>query len=126
MGRSLLSLVSLAALAVLLAGCGPPLAWQKPGVSLADAEMDSRQCYGLARDQAFRESFYGFGYGYRSYPGYAWPSYGYPYYPYGPYGYRRGYHDDFMYRGQRESDLQDFCMRARGYSLQPVPETHMN
>jgi hypothetical protein len=116
MGRSLLSFASLAALAALLAGCGPPLAWQKPGTSLADADLDSRRCYSLARDQAFRESFFS------PYPGYAWPGYGYPYYPYGPYGYRRGYQDSFMWRGQRESDLQDFCMRASGYSLQPIPQ----
>jgi len=120
MGRSLLSFLSLAAAAALLSACGPPLAWQKPGITMADAQADKQECGGLARDQAFRESFFG------PYPAYRWPGYGYPYYPYGAYGYRRAYHDDFMYRGQRESDLQDFCMRARGYSLQPVPETQVN
>jgi len=94
-----------------LAACGPPMAWQKPGVTLAQAEADSRECAGLARHQAFRESFFGP-------PGY----YGYPY---GPWPYRYGYygyHDPYMWRGQREGDLQDFCLRARGYQLAPIPQ----
>jgi hypothetical protein len=114
MGKKTLSLAALSSIALLLAACGPPMAWQKPGVSMVEAQADSRECNLLARNQAFRESFVA---------GYGYPGYGYPYYPYGPYGYRRSYYNDpFMYRGQRESDLQDFCLRARGYSLQPVPQ----
>jgi hypothetical protein len=106
---------SLSALGIagLLAACGPPMAWQKPGVTLADAQADSRDCANLARDQAFRESFFAGPY-FGSYG--VWPSRFGPY-P-GPYGYR-GY-DSFMWRSQREGDLQNFCLRARGYHLAPV------
>ncbi|WP_300303583.1 hypothetical protein [Ferrovibrio sp.] len=102
-----------------LAACGPPLAWQRPNTSLADAELDSRECAALARDQTFRESMFGPPYGY-----YGHPYGGYPFgpYPWSYYGPRRGYADSFMWRGQRESDLQDFCLRARGYRLAPVPQ----
>lgn len=105
-------------IAGLLAACGPPMAWQKPGVTMAEAEADSRDCSNLARDQAFRESFFGGPFGYPGHYGYygSWPSRFGPY-P-GPYGYR---HDSFMWRQQRESDLQNFCLRARGYHLAPVP-----
>lgn len=119
MRQSARFLAILAALAV-LAGCGPPVAWQKPGVSLAEAEADSRDCNRLARDQAFRERFFGAPFGPAG-PGY-FPGYP-PGYPYGPYGYRLSrYHDSHMWRGQRESDLQDFCLRARGYALRPIPQ----
>lgn len=119
MGKKTVSLFTLAAVAALLAGCGPPMAWQKPGTTMAEAQADGRECNLLARNQAFRESF--FGPPYATYPGY-YAFGGYPYVPYGPYGYRRGYHDSFMWRGQRESDLQDFCLRSKGYSLQAVPQ----
>jgi hypothetical protein len=109
MGRITVSSLLIVVLAGLLAGCGPRGAWQKPGVSFADAQADSRECNRLARDQAFRERFFASPFG--------------PGYPYGPYGYRRShYHDSYMWRGQRESELQDFCLRARGYALQPVPQ----
>lgn len=102
-----------------LAACGPPLAWQRPNTSLADAGLDSRECAALARDQAFRESVFGPPYGY----------YGYPYgrYAFGPYssnyyGPHHGFPESFMWRSQRESDLQNFCLRARGYRLIPVTQ----
>lgn len=118
MGKKTLSLVALSSIALLLTACGPPVAWQKPGVNMAEAEADSRECSLLARNQAFRESFFGGSYAFGH------PGYGYQYYPSGPYGYRRSYYNDpYMYRGQRESDLQDFCLRARGYSLQPIPQS---
>lgn len=100
-----------------LAACGPPLAWQRPNTSLADADLDSRECAGLARDQAFRESFFGSPYGYYG-PSYGSYAFGGAY----PWGYRRrhDYGDSFMWRSQRESELQAFCLRARGYRLLPV------
>jgi hypothetical protein len=106
-------------IAGLLVACGPPMAWQKPGVTVAEAQTDSRDCSNLARDQAFRESFFAGPYGYPGHYGHygSWPSRFGPY-P-GPYGYR---HDSFMWRQQREGDLQNFCLRARGYHLAPVPE----
>lgn len=114
MGRKTLFPVFAAALAGLLASCGPPMAWQKPGATLADMQADSRDCANLARDQAFRESFFGAPYFYGSYG--AWPSRFGPY-P-SPYN-NRGY-ESFMWRNQRESDLQNFCLRARGYHLAPA------
>lgn len=113
MGRKTWSSIPALAIAGLLAACGPPMAWQKPGVTLAEAQADSRDCANLARDQAFRESFFGGPY-YSGYYG-MWPSRFGPY-P-SPYGYR---HDAFMWRQQREGDLQNFCLRARGYHLAPV------
>lgn len=98
-----------------LAGCGPALEWTRPNTTLAEARQDSAECAGLAREQAYRESFY-HGWGYGS------PFFGMPgAYAggFGPFPYR-GYHDDFMWRSQRESDLRDFCLRARGYNLTAV------
>ncbi|MFN4312099.1 MAG: hypothetical protein ACK4FK_16065 [Ferrovibrio sp.] len=100
-----------------LAGCGPPLAWQRPNTSLADADLDSRECAGLARDQAVRESFFGPPYGYYGYP---YGSYAFGPYPSGYRGWRNGYSESFFWRSQRESELQGFCLRARGYRLLPV------
>lgn len=117
-GKSAFSIPAVV-IAGLLAGCGPPLAWQKPGVSLEETQADSRDCASLARDQAFRESF--FGYGGPSYYG-AWPSRFGPYpSPYGGYG-NYYWQDSFMWRAQREGDLQNFCLRARGYHLAPVAQ----
>ncbi|MCW0236254.1 MAG: hypothetical protein OJJ21_21835 [Ferrovibrio sp.] len=116
MDRTVLSPVCALVLAGLLSACGPPLGWQKPGVTLAEAQTDSRDCANLARDQAFRESFFGSPYFYGGYG--TWPSRFGPY-P-GPYGYH-GY-DSFMWRSQRESDLQNFCLRARGYHLAPIAQ----
>lgn len=106
-------------IAGLLAACGPPMAWQKPGVTVAEAQTDSRDCSNLARDQAFRESFFAGPYGYPGHYGHygSFPSRFGPY-P-GAFGYSR--HDSFMWRQQREGDLQNFCLRARGYHLAPVP-----
>jgi len=102
--------------ALLLSGCGPGVEWTRPNTSLAELQQDSAECAGLARDQAFRESFFygppGFaGPGYFGPPGQSFRGWG---------GYPFGYRDDFMWRVQRESDLRDFCLRARGYTLTPV------
>jgi hypothetical protein len=114
--RRLVSSASLPAaampvLAFLLAGCGPSLEWTRPNTSLAQVQQDSAECTGLARDQAYRESFY-YGSPFFGMPG---PFHG----GFGPFPYT-GYRDDFMWRSQRESDLRDFCLRARGYALTAV------
>jgi hypothetical protein len=108
-------LLALAALAM-LAACGPPLTWTKPNVTEAEARLDYDECTGLARDQAFRESFFGYGYyGYGRFgPGYPWSPYGRAYSPF--------HHDPFMSRVQREHDLHAFCLRARGYRLTPMAQ----
>ncbi|WP_341894516.1 hypothetical protein [Ferrovibrio terrae] len=113
MGRTVLKPIAALTLLGALAACGPPLGWQKPGVTLAEANIDSSECAALARNQAFRESTFGPSGYYGGYYG-PWP------YRYGPYGYRS--YDSFMWRSQRESDLQDFCLRARGYHLAPIPQ----
>lgn len=102
------------AILTVLVGCGPPMEWTKPNVSMAEMEADTAECASLARDQAFRESYtMPFGY-------YPWSPYGYP-------GFRRrfygGFHDPFMSRMQREHELRSFCLRSRGYRLAPVPPT---
>lgn len=107
------------ALCLLLAGCGPPLVWDRPQTAAADLQLDLRECRGMARQQAFAES---------------WPSF------YSPYGfYRHGFYDrrggfvpyapfggpfgdPFLERDFREASLHEFCMKARGYRLTPAPQ----
>src|SRR3546814_160358 len=105
-------------LAPVLSGGGPALEWSRPNTTALQARQDSAECAGLAREQAFRDSFYyGPGYGYAGSPFLGMPG---PYRGgFGPFPYA-GYHDDFMWRTQRESDLRDFCLRARGYALTTV------
>lgn len=100
------------AIVLILVGCGPPMEWTKPNVSMEEARVDTAECAKLARDQAFRESYM------TPFAYYPWSPYGYPGY------YRRFYgpfDDPFMSRTQREHELRTFCLRARGYSLTPVP-----
>jgi len=82
-----------------LTGC-TPMAYQKAGVTSQQATADEMDC----RSMAAREAW----------PMWAWPR---------PYGRRRYpyFGDPFLNRMQEESSLSDFCMRARGYNLQPVP-----
>ena len=101
-------------LASVLAGCGPVLEWTRPNTTAAQARQDSTECTGLARDQADRDSFY-YGPGFGPFIGMPGPYGG----GFGPFPYA-GYHDEFMWRAQRESDLHDFCLRARGYNLTVV------
>ncbi|WP_298721903.1 hypothetical protein [uncultured Ferrovibrio sp.] len=104
--------ISPLAVVLTLAGCGPQMEWTKPNVSMMEAEADTAECARLARDQAFRES-YSMPFAY-----YPWSPYGFPRYrrySYGPFD------DPFMSRMQREHELRSFCLRARGYSLTPVP-----
>ena len=83
------------------AGC-VPMAYTRPGMSLTQAESDERDCRSLAQ----REVRLPLG------P----PPYGTPYRPYRPL-----FGDPLLDRMRGESDLADFCMRARGYSLQRLP-----
>ncbi len=96
--------------ALLLAGC-TPMAFQKPGVTEAQAQTDSAECQALADREAMRDPWW-------------------PWSPYG-YGFRPHVFDPFRTRSQSglsiermraERDLAEFCMRARGYELQPVPD----
>lgn len=115
----LTAFLPLLAVLAFMAGCGPALEWTRPDTGLAQARLDSAECGSLARQQAFRESFvYG-----PVIPGppYYGPAYYGPGYPWhGRYGPGLAYRNDFMWQARRESDLQDFCLRARGYSLTPA------
>ena len=91
----------LLALALVVAGCAP-MAYQKAGVSAQQAKADEQDC----RSMAAREAL-----------------------PLGalrPFGWRRygAFGDPLLSRMQEESSLSDFCMRARGYNLQPVPNPY--
>jgi len=98
--------------ALLLAGC-TPMAFQKPGVTEAQALTDSAECRALADREAMRAPWWpwsphGFGHGFRRHV-------------FDPFGPR--YHSGLSIERMRaERDLADFCMRARGYELQPVPD----
>ena len=103
-----------------LAGC-TPMQWVRDGAAPAPevVEKDAASC----RQQAWREAQYR-GWAYQPYwwgPSLArrgsfgrsfapWP------YPYGPYPYAWG---DPAFE---ETRLADFCMRAKGYELLPVPK----
>lgn len=109
-GRAIRAAIVLAA----LAGCGPPMQWTKPNATLAQMQADSAECADLARDHAFRERFFG----YSSFGYVPWSPYGHPWAPYDRL--YNPYRDPFMWRAQRESELQSFCLRARGYRLTPI------
>ncbi|MSP50729.1 MAG: hypothetical protein EXQ95_15560 [Alphaproteobacteria bacterium] len=84
-------------LLLLIAGCAP-VGYARPGASPAQTEADERDC----RSLALREIR----------PLLGATPYGYPYRPYRPL-----LGDPLLDRMRSESDLADFCMRARGYVL---------
>ena len=83
----------------LVAAC-TPAAYQKPGATPLQTYADQQEC----RSMAFAEAGPMLGFG--------WSGFGYR---------RRVFGDPLLDRMQRESALADFCMRARGYRLQPIP-----
>ncbi|MBM3531480.1 MAG: hypothetical protein FJX60_00400 [Alphaproteobacteria bacterium] len=91
---------ALLALTLVAAGC-TPMAYTRPGVTAEQAEVEERECRSLAA----RESFFNYPYPYLGYPHHR--------------RHRGG--GAFLDRMMSESNLSDFCMRSRGYSLQPVP-----
>lgn len=91
-------IVLLIAVAASLAGCAP-MAYQKAGVTPTQATADEMDC----RSMAAREAL----------PMGLWRPRGWRRYPY--------FGDPMLNRMQEESSLADFCMRARGYHLQPLP-----
>ncbi len=98
----------LALSAALLAAACTPMEWARPGTPFQQMQADSADCNDLAWRESYRLSLWD--------PWYAWP--GHPIHGrrYPTYG-----RDPMMWRMQRERDLHDFCMRARGYRLVPVP-----
>jgi len=104
-------ILALLAGALFLAAC-TPMAFQKPGVTAVQAQTDSEECRVLADREAMRQ------------PRWPWPphAFGHGFRPHGfdPFGPRH-YSSLSLDRMRAERDLADFCMRARGYELQPVP-----
>jgi hypothetical protein len=90
-------------LAVAVAGC-TPMGYARPGATLAQARADEQECRGLAAREMMPPPLF-------------LPA------PYGHPAYRRVrplFGDPLLDRMRAESDLADFCMRARGYTLQPL------
>jgi hypothetical protein len=107
MNRLAASLISLA-----LTGCAP-MQWVKADADSAQADADLKNC----QDQAWREanwhSLYYFG---AVGPMVYNDSLGRRFlvWPYGPFA------DPFGERFMEESRLSNFCMRAKGYELEPL------
>ena len=91
----------------LLAACGcAPVGYVRSGMTPSQAELDERDCRALAQREMLPVPLAGV----RPYP--------YPYY------YPRSrplFGDPLLDRLRNENDLADFCMRARGYRLAPLP-----
>lgn len=95
-----------------LAAC-TPMRWDHPNFGAEQTQADLGECGRSAYYEAQRQAFF--------YSGF----YG-PYYP--RYYRGRAYYDPFWFNRQndyyfRETQLRDYCMRNKGYSLVPVPES---
>ena len=96
---------------LLLATACTPMEWVRPGTSLQQMQADSAECNDLAWQESQRMWLWD-----PWHPWFGYTRFGrsrWPYWGYGP--------DPMMWRMQIERDLYDFCMRARGYRLMPVP-----
>jgi hypothetical protein len=105
----------LAVLAVLVAlGACVPMHWTRPGIGLAEAAEDMSACRRAAAEQAWREERLALAFG--------WPFRRPPVWTGSPhalstFGAWRGSAFD---RWRRESELEGFCMRVKGYRLEPA------
>ena len=99
-------------LAALLGGCVPQR-WENPSLTPQDWSRDQRECSFLAYNESRRIYYYD------------------PFFFRPRYVRTRDGHlvavapDPFAYQHEqfvREMQLNDFCMRTRGYRLVPVPE----
>lgn len=92
----------------LLAGCGPAPVWTKPDATAELTASDVQACRMSARQEAWRNGFYG------------WSASGI-YYPVGSIGpgWSRG--RMFADRSWEEDRLADYCMRVKGYTLTNPP-----
>jgi hypothetical protein len=110
LGKPFLRALAVAGLAIAAAAC-TPMRWEHPQLGVANADADQQECGSLA----WRESWqYGWQYG----PGYGF--WDYPYRARGRTFYRGypGYRYDPFFEEQR---LRDYCMRAKGYQMVPIP-----
>jgi hypothetical protein len=90
---------------VLLAAACTPVQWVRADADAAQADADSKDC----QMRAWQEVRW-YSYSYLAYPYYR--------YPYGPFSGRFG--DPFGDRFMEESRLASFCMRSKGYELEPT------
>jgi hypothetical protein len=103
----------IATAALLIAACAP-MQWVRSDVTPEQAAMDEELC----RQAAWQETNYRYlDYG----PFGPWmnrDTFGHPlfYPPYGPF------FDPYMDRAYDETRLTDFCMRSKGYQLEPAPQ----
>lgn len=93
--------------AVVLAACGSPMRWEKPGVADTIAATDEAQCRAAAHQEAIRLYPYGDG-----------PPF---YYPYRHMSMLQWTQMIDTARSYAEEDLTGFCMGARGYARVPAP-----
>lgn len=109
---------SLTVLAILLAlGACVPMQWARPGASLTELGEDMGACRRAAADQAWREEVFGFGFAspFRRSP--PWSGSRFATSDFG------GFRTSPLDRWRREDELTGFCMRIKGYRLEPVPGT---
>lgn len=107
----------------LLAGCGPPMRWERPDTDAATAEADSTECRAIARAQHRRLTERPFLIPYfvqvrdnkgrrRSIPVVPWQQFGPPvWYPNAPWLAN----DQMMLK----HDLYERCLESKGYQLVP-------
>src|SRR5690606_18142036 len=92
-----------------LAAARTPLQWQHAAFGPAPTQAEIRECEASAFREAQRQAFF---------YDFAWPRYypgpRHPFYSPWP---RSAFRDRFFL----ERDLFDYCMRAKGYRLVPVP-----
>lgn len=94
--------------ALALAAC-VPMQWARPGASLAEMGRDQDECRRAALDQAWREENLAFFSR-----------------PYTRWDRERHYRPSPLGRMMREDDLSSFCMRVKGYRLQPLAGAGQN
>ena len=98
-------------LALVAAGC-TPMAWVRADADPSQTQADTQECQMQAWQEARWRAF--------SYPGMYGPVYyrdalGRPY-----FAWPRPFYDPFADPYMEEQRLTSFCMRAKGYELQPT------
>jgi hypothetical protein len=93
--------------ATLVGGC-TPMRWEHPAFGPDVAGREASECRQMAWAEAQRQSFM---FGSFGRPRFAYDRYGRPYPP---------MFSDFHERQMMEMQLNDFCMRSKGFALVPV------